>query len=304
MRKQELEQGWRMRCVSEENWQEAKVPGSVYTDLLRNGNMEDPYWKDNEDAVCSRMEQEYEYECCVSMDADWAREEKIVLHFDGLDTVASVFWNGTLLGNPYNMHRVWEYDVTRLWREGENRLRVLFYSPLAYIADAYQKYGNIGNEDTYEGFMHLRKAHYMFGWDWGAHLPDAGIFRPVSLLGISGGRIDSVYIRQRHTPGQVELEFEVAALELSGKPTWQAEVISPDGQTRGVSLSETGKGTLSICEPELWWPNGLGEQPLYQVRVQLFLEGKQCDLWERKIGLRSMTVKREKMSGEKALHMK
>lgn len=71
--------------------------------------------------------------------------------------------------------------------------------------------------------MHLRKAHYMFGWDWGAHLPDAGIFRPVSLLGISGGRIDSVYIRQRHTPGQVELEFEVAALELSGKPTWQAE---------------------------------------------------------------------------------
>ena len=112
MRKQELEQGWRMRCVSEENWQEAKVPGSVYTDLLRNGNMEDPYWKDNEDAVCSRMEQEYEYECCVSMDADWAREEKIVLHFDGLDTVASVFWNGMLLGNPYNMHRVWEYDVT------------------------------------------------------------------------------------------------------------------------------------------------------------------------------------------------
>ena len=178
MRKQELEQGWRMRCVSEESWQEAKVPGSVYTDLLRNGNMEDPYWKDNEDAVCSRMEQEYEYECCVSMDADWAREEKIVLHFDGLDTVASVFWNGTLLGNPYNMHRVWEYDVTRLWREGENRLRVLFYSPLAYIADAYQKYGNIGNEDTYEGFMHLRKAHYMFGWDWGAHLPDAGIFPP------------------------------------------------------------------------------------------------------------------------------
>ena len=71
-------------------------------------------------------------------------------------------------------------------------------------------------------------------------------------------------------------------------------MISPDGQTRGVSLSETGKGTLSICEPELWWPNGLGEQPLYQVRVQLFLDGKQCDLWERKIGLRSMTVKREK----------
>ena len=79
-----------------------------------------------------------------------------------------------------------------------------------------------------------------------------------------------MYIRQHHTPGQVELEFEAVALEVYGKPTWQAEVISPDGQTRNVSLSETGKGTLSICDPELWWPNRLGEQPLYQVRVQLF----------------------------------
>ena len=66
--------------------------------------------------------------------------------------------------------------------EGENEMRIIFRSPLKYIAEAYKKYGNIGNDDTYEGFMHLRKAHYMFGWDWGAHLPDAGIFRQVSLL--------------------------------------------------------------------------------------------------------------------------
>ena len=67
-------------------------------------------------------------------------------------------------------------------QEGENEIRVIFHSPLQYIAKAHKKYGNIGNDDTFEGFMHLRKAHYMFGWDWGAHLPDAGIFRPVSLL--------------------------------------------------------------------------------------------------------------------------
>ena len=77
---------------------------------------------------------------------------------------------------------IWEFDVKDLLQEGENELQVIFHSPLKYIAEAYKKYGNIGNDDTYEGFMHLRKAHYMFGWDWGAHLPDAGIFRPVSLL--------------------------------------------------------------------------------------------------------------------------
>ena len=57
--------------------------------------------------------------------------------------------------------------------------------------------------------MHLRKAHYMSGWDWGACLPDGGIFRPVTLLGIKSARLDSVYIRQVHEDGKVLLIPEV-----------------------------------------------------------------------------------------------
>ena len=57
--------------------------------------------------------------------------------------------------------------------------------------------------------MHLRKAHYMSGWDWGACLPDGGIFRPVTLLGVEKARLDSVYIRQNHTGGQVLLDLDV-----------------------------------------------------------------------------------------------
>ena len=316
MRKQELEQGWRMRCVSEENWQEAKVPGSVYTDLLRNGNMEDPYWKDNEDAVCSRMEQEYEYECCVSMDADWAREEKIVLHFDGLDTVASVFWNGTLLGNPYNMHRVWEFPVGELLQEGENTLRVIIRSPLKFMAEAFKKYKNIGNEDTVEGFMHLRKAHYMSGWDWGACLPDGGIFRPVTLLGIESARLDSVYIRQVHEDGKVLLIPEVdvetvdeAEIDTDEKNSaempdqgveseadedlleYEVTVTAPDGTK---IASDGSPDEIVIENPQFWWPNGLGEQPLYQVQVDLKAGDKTVDTWCKKIGLRTLTMHIEK----------
>ena len=58
--------------------------------------------------------------------------------------------------------------------------------------------------------MHLRKAHYMCGWDWGACLPDGGIFRPVTLLGIETARLDSVYIRQEHEEGKVTLHFDVS----------------------------------------------------------------------------------------------
>ena len=132
-------------------WQSAVVPGTVYTDLLRNGNMEDPYWKDNEDSACALMEDDYEYECRFVPDEALMRSRTRLLKFDGLDTCASVYLNGELLGEPCNMHRIWEYDVTDSLREGENLLNVQFHSPLRYIAQAYKKYGNIGNDDTYEG---------------------------------------------------------------------------------------------------------------------------------------------------------
>ena len=96
------------------------------------------------------------------------------------------------------MHRIWEYDVKEILQDKDNELKVILHSPNKWIREAFKKCRTLGNDDTFEGFMHLRKAHYGFGWDWGAHLPDAGIFRPVSLLGINTARIDNVLILQDH----------------------------------------------------------------------------------------------------------
>lgn len=294
MRTKELQENWKMKRVDEEQWQEAVVPGTVYTDLLRNGNIEDPYWKDNEDKICALMEADYEYECRFD-ETDAEAFSSVFLRFEGLDTVADVYLNGELLGQPMNMHRVWEYEVKSLLNTDENILRVVFHSPLKYIAEAHKRYGNRGNDDTYEGFMHLRKAHYMFGWDWGAHLPDAGIFRPVKLCKVCHGRMDSVYIRQTHEEGRCTLDFDAEyVMEGSGEYCVKVTVSSPDGDDFETILSPEGKGSLVIENPKLWWVNGLGEQPLYQVEAELFFEGEAVDSWKRRIGLRSMTMQRQK----------
>ncbi len=298
MERIQLNENWSMRCLNPArgitDWLEAKVPGSVYTDLLRNGKIPDPYWKDNEDEVCAWMEEDYEYTCVFSYSS---REEEtgVSLRFDGLDTVADLYLNGAYLGHGENMHRTWEFDVKALLREGENRLNVILRSPLKYIAQAYQKYGNIGNEDTFEGFMHLRKAHYMFGWDWGAHLPDAGIFRPVWLQRETGGRIDSVYVSQTHEEGSCTLDFSAEYLEaLPGEYRLEMTVTAPDGKSRTVTLDEEGEGRMVIEQPMLWWVNGLGGQPLYEAEAVLTHDGRVVDTWKRRIGLRSMTVRRQK----------
>ena len=305
MRTVTLQENWTLRQAGTEERIPAKVPGSVYGDLLAAGKMEDPFWKDNEDVALALMDHCYEYSTVFDCEEDMLSSDRVILRFEGLDTVADVFLNDKLLGHAENMHRTWEYSVKELLKKEGNELRVYFYSPTAYIAEAFQKAPTLGTEDAMNGFVHLRKAHYMFGWDWGAHLPDAGIWRPVLLLGIDTARIDSVEVLQFHEDGQVRLkitpEIETAAegseagkLLPPGKLPeglqTKVKITSPDGEE---SIYDSCGEEIVIQTPKLWWPNGYGQQNLYTVTVTLErADGKTLDIWSRRIGLRTVTMDR------------
>ena len=162
MIQQMLHDNWQMRCVGED-YQPAVVPGTVYTDLLRNGRMEDPFWKDNEIRALPLMEKDYEYKTCFDAAENLLLQDKILLRFDGLDTIADIYLNQTQVGKAFNMHRIWEYDVTHLVKEKGNELKVLLHSPLAYIKEEFGRCRTLGSEDAMDGFVHIRKAHCMFG---------------------------------------------------------------------------------------------------------------------------------------------
>ena len=161
MIRQILHENWRMRQVGGPE-QPAVVPGTVYTDLLRNGSMEDPFWKDNENQALSLMEEDYEYETHFDAEETLFSQDRILLRFDGLDTIADIFLNGTFIGEAYNMHRIWEYDVTRMLKKKDNVLRVVLHSPLRFIRSEFAKCRTLGSEDAMDGFVHIRKAHCMF----------------------------------------------------------------------------------------------------------------------------------------------
>lgn len=292
MYKQTLHENWRMHKAGAAETLPAKVPGSVYSDLLANGAMPDPFWRDNEMQCLKLMENDYEYVCLFTPEEAVLSSEKAVLRFEGLDTIADLWLDGKKLGHTENMHRTYEFEVTKKLGEGEHELKILFHSPLNYIKKQYDKDRADGSSDAMVGFPTIRKAHCMYGWDWGPRLPDAGIWRNVTLMGISGGRIDSVHVRQKHTPGHVELSISPELLDVTAKhSSYTVELVSPEGETTVYAHSPK---KVAVENPQLWWPNGYGEQPLYTVRVKLFAGEELLDTWERRIGLRTMTVRREK----------
>lgn len=284
---------WRMQILGESRSISARVPGSMYGDMLAAGRMEDPFYRDNEEKALALMDNDFVYERTFPVPEGMLSSSRVLLRMEGLDTLADIYVNGVKLLAADNMHRIWEAEVKRLLIPGENVLRIIFRSPTRFIGEKFAEDPEYtGAEDCMRGFVHLRKAHCMFGWDWGPRLPDCGIWRDISLLGINEGRIISVHVRQHHESGAVtlllnpELETEQnAALRL------EAEAISPDGKTYRMD----GDGNIVIPDPLLWWPNGYGQQPLYSLRVRLVgARGKTVDAWEKRIGLRTMTLRIEK----------
>ena len=280
---------------------DAKVPGTVLSVFLDNKAIEDPFYRRNEYVTRELFREDYEF-CREFEVADSVlKEEHTELVCEGLDTLAEIYINGERLAQTDNMHRIWRIPLSGVLRAGRNTVRIVFRSPLKYIEE-YQYSEN--REVQYvpcgcmKGNQILRKAHSMFGWDWGPQLIDAGIFRDIYLEAWSGARIEDVRLRQHHdTDGSVRLEVQAV---LSEADYIGMTVHLFDGKGREIITAgmeqggKTAAAELTVPEPKLWWPAGYGDQPLYRVEIRCYdEEGRMTERAEKTIGLRTLTVSRD-----------
>jgi beta-mannosidase len=285
---------------SDSKWLPAVVPGCVHTDLLDAGEIPDPFYGDNELQVMWVGEVDWLYRRIFSVPETFLEHEKVVLHCDGLDTLATIRLNGTEIGRTDNMFRTYEFDVKDVLRAGENEIEVLFESALrAGQEKLAERYIHSWSTDTHKlpGGNYIRKAAYHFGWDWGPKLVTCGIWRDIELLAYEA-RLGDVIITQDHgQAGQITLGAE-AAVETTGDQALKL-VFSAALDGEGVAevevpvAGETVLVDLPVMEPQLWWPNGMGQQPLYDVQVRLLDgQGILVDSWQKKIGLRTLELDR------------
>ncbi len=304
---------WRMREAGSDTWHEAVVPGSVYADLMRDGTMDDPFYRDNELAAFELMKKDWEYVRTFTLTAEDLARDRINLVCEGLDTLAHLSVNGNPVEDTDNMHITWSIILKAsncpYLHEGENILSIRFDSPINYCAEAAARAPGWESSDATPGFRHLRKAHCMFGWDWGPRLPDAGIWRPIYLELWDDACIREVDFRQEHhDDGTVTVVVYPHLVRARRDPNaeWQVILTAPDGTVQTSPLQDWD-GTdcrMHIPHPQLWWPRGYGEQPLYTVEVRLLVDGVVTDTYTRRIGLRTLSVSREKDEwGEEFCHI-
>ena len=295
--KQSLAGEWQFRQAGSDEWLPASVPGGVHTDLLRLGRIDDPFVGDEELRVQWVAQQDWEYRRTIFVDHHLLSHDRVQLVCDGLDTLATVSVNGSVVGVAENMFRPYRWDVRDALRTGENEILIAFASSVAYAAarNNIRPLPDVNN--PLPGAPHIRKAPSHFGWDWGPHLPPTGIWRDIRLEAYSIARLSDVAVRQQHDNGTVHLTLSASADLYSNEPLHlTVHLTSPHGEVQTVSTPlSVGVGTLAldVADPQLWWPHGYGSQPLYTLSVLLESGAELLDTWTYTIGLRTIELRQE-----------
>jgi hypothetical protein len=294
-----LNDHWKAKCVQDEvadgtqitspkfqpvGWMEAVVPGTVLTTLLHNQLVPDPFfglsntkipdiWETGRDHYTYWFYREFELPQPQSGQQIW-------LTFRGINYFAEIFLNGKRVNTNTHqgMYLREKYLITEFLLPGKtNKLAVRVAPP--------DPAGNPNNGQGGDGTIARNiTMQCTAGWDWICSIPDrnTGIWDQVALEITNSVDLKNPYIETRvpgiRTPGTSQQSaYLKATTELknaSGETVHGTASAEIDGQkvTSEVTLAPNEEKILSFREieirnPRLWWPNGMGEQPLYPVRI-------------------------------------
>ena len=287
---------WKFREATKKSaWHAAVVPGCIHRDLHREGLIPDPFHGTNELDLQWIEQRNWEYVATFKVSAAALAEENVELVCDGLDTLATVYLNDRVLARTDNMFIGWRWDVKPRLRPGRNELRIHFASIGRALPRTRPEHQPKEFNDSLGRGSVFRKQPCQFGWDWGPRFVTAGIWRDLRLEAWSGNRLESVRVTQDHaSDGSVTLALHPELVHPDRFVTYYV-TIGLGGRTVAEVPGRTGALAVRIAQPELWWPNGHGPQPLYTVAVRaLDRAGRAFGCWSRRIGLRTMELDRAK----------
>ena len=282
-------------------WYEAEVPGNNFSDLLQHGLISDPFYGTNEDSVQWIAKENWIYHSKFSVLEKTLTKNSHVLCFHGLDTYAKVFLNDSLILQADNMFRFWEVDVSKILKE-ENTLLVKFdaVSKIEKEKQTVLGYSLPGGERVF-----TRKAGFHYGWDWGAKITPSGIWRKVELKSWNACKIKNIYVEQNtltDSLANLTVSIEIESSIAKTITVKVHDIILEDFKLKrgGNSLSLN----IQILFPELWWPNGYGNQKLYEIPVSIVDKNGIIESQTKKIGLRKVELITEQDSLGESFYFK
>jgi beta-mannosidase len=269
-------------------WRKASIPGSVVNDLWSLGEVNNPYFERNtlELEWVSQRTWLYKKQFYIPPELE---NKRVQLHFKGVDYEAKFYLNGVYLGSHRGMYTAAVFEIERHLKYGSDNLIVVVIEAAPYEQPQVGRTSHV----------YTHKSRMTYWWDFCPRLVHQGIWDDV-YLEISGQvRVEDVFVRTRlatdHQSADLDINITLdsttsMAVDMDLLIHSQEKVVSKI--TKPIKV-EPGRNSFAyqqlIHEPEVWQPNGYGEQPLYKVEVALQAEKSVPHSKHTKFGIRNIS---------------
>ncbi|XP_072313813.1 beta-mannosidase [Eucyclogobius newberryi] len=263
----------------------ARVPGCVHSALQQHGHIQDPYYRFNDVVYQWIALENWTYSTIFSLNSPFRDNNKVLLIFDGIDTVSTISLNGITLGQTDNMFQRYDFSVRGILKDKDNVLEVNLTSPVHYAEERSKQWSyrvppecppNVQKGQCHVNF--IRKEQCSFSWDWGPSFPTMGLWKGVRLEAFDQFQIIQVsavpLYNSSTSQWTVEVELVVDAVHTVDNVEVTlsiSELISVESQTLQFAMGRSKvKFVLHIntkSKVKLWWPRGHGDQPFYWVTI-------------------------------------
>lgn len=268
-----------------------KLPGSVLSNLWSLKLIDNPYYRDYEHQIRPILEDDYTFTRRFKLSSSQLKKHNF-LYLESVDTIARIYINGVLIASLYNMHLPNRIQLDNAILKRDNEITIKFTSAYTFIRD-YPNPKNIFMTTgvTMEKSPVIRKANYMFGWDWAPNLADIGVYGEMYIestnLGVCNSlRYETSFNEDRSVKLDIIFDFlKLGEGEINFKLLFDDELINEENLT----LSEINQTSFLIKKPKLWYPTGYGEPHLYDLEITI-KNKEEMQFFNRKIGLKKIFI--------------
>ena len=291
---------WSYKNPKTQEWKAFGEKGSVQEVLFHSGELPDPFYGENEALYQWVEDYEWELQSQFYLTEQQFLAKDIELFFPNVDTYASIYINGNLIGKTDNFFHPFAFQIKSQLLCGYNEVRVVFTPPTLYHKERYEAeafhYPAPNDPSKWKVAPLTRKPQYQFGWDWALRMNTIGFAKPVEVRIGKEMKIQALTVQTLSIPKEELFARLKYVLDVSGQSTEYQIVSSLYGELSLTKNSTTGHLEAEVVQynPQLWWPAGISEANLYNDTLRLFVKGKLVDEKPLQFGIRTAELIQQK----------
>ena len=273
-------------------WHSATAPGSIANDLWQAGEIPDPYFERNSLLIEWIPARTWVYRKTFTLDPA-LKGNRALLKFEGVDYEAQFFLNGERLGDHGGMYTPAVFEVGELLIfDGDTEGNVL----AVVLEPAPPEQSQVGRTSL----VRTHKSRMTYWWDFCPRVVHLGIWDSVGIEFCGSVRMSDVFVRPqlsadfRHADVSISADLDSARygdVIVETKIRHGDVIVASTSAQHAVAPGETAINVLlTVDQPKLWYPNGCGDQPLYEAEIRVLIGDAESDRKTTRFGIRKIEL--------------